>query len=98
MSRIGHFFHNKLVDLHVDTLFVLIQNDLYIVLILRMVPAESRQHSLADLIVHIGSGDALFLLDVFYGSKEFCIHNSMFSVSDLLFFYIIMLVCIADEG
>ena len=84
VSGIGDLFHDQLVHLHVDALLVLVQNDLHVVFVLGMVAAESRQHGLADLVIHIGSGNALFFFDILNGSKEFCVHNSMLSVSDSL--------------
>ena len=77
----GNLFHDQLVHLHVDALLLLIQNDLHVVLVLGMVTAEGRQHCLADLVIHIGPGNPLFLFDILNGSKEFCVHNSMLSVS-----------------
>ena len=82
MGGVRHFLDNQFVHLHVNALFILIENDLDIILILRMVAPKRRQHRLTDLIVHIGSRDALFLFDILDGSKEFCIHNSLLSVSD----------------
>ena len=94
MGGVGDLFHDQLVHLHVDALLLFIQNDLDIVLVLGMITAEGRQHGLADLVIHIGSGNTLFFFDILNGSKEFCVHNNMLSVSDdliVLYFFSDML-------
>ena len=53
---------------------ILVENDLYVILALRIILAESGEHRLLYLVVHIGSGDTLFFLDVLNGLKKFCVH------------------------
>ena len=75
MGGIGHIFDDQLVDLHVDALFVFVQNDLDIVLILRMIPAERGKHRLPDFVIHIFTGNPFFLFNILDGRKKFCIHD-----------------------
>ena len=82
MAGVLNLIHDELVDIHVNPLLVLIQNDLHIVLALRVVTAESGQHSLLDFVIHIGLGYALFSLDIRNCLKKFCVH---FSNSVLLY-------------
>ena len=82
MAGVLNLIHDELVDIHVNPLLVLIQNDLHIVLTLRVVAAESGQHSLFDFVIHIGLGYALFRLDIRNCLKKFCVH---FSNSVLLY-------------
>ena len=69
-----NFLDNGLLHDHVYALLVLVQNDLDIVRAVRIVAAESREHRLIYFVVHVASGNALFLLDIFYGFKKFCVH------------------------
>ena len=59
------FFHD-----HVYALLVLVKNGFNIVRAVRIVTAEGREHCLINFVVHVASGNALFLLDIFYGFKN----------------------------
>ena len=74
VAGVLHRLDDGLVHDHLDLLLVLVQQHLDVVLALGIVPAEGGQHGLLDLVVHIGAGDALFLLDVLDGFKEFSVH------------------------
>ena len=67
-------FHGGLVDVHFYALSVLVKQDLNVVGTFGIVLAESRQHRLTDLVVHIVSGNSLFFFKVFDCGKEFSVH------------------------
>ena len=74
MARILDLFNDGLFDEHINLLLILVENDLYVILALGVILAESGEHRLLYLVVHIGSGDTLFFLDVLNGLKKFCVH------------------------
>ena len=69
-----NLLHHGLFHAHFNALFILIQENLHVVAALRIVPAEGGQHGLVDLVVHVASGNTLFLLDILYSFKKFCVH------------------------
>ena len=69
-----NFLNDSLFHDHVYALLVLVKNDFNIVRAVRIVTAEGREHCLINFVVHVASGNALFLLDIFYGFKKFCVH------------------------
>ena len=74
MAGVLDLFNDGLFDEHIDLLLILVENDLYVILALGIILAESGEHRLLYLVVHIGSGDTLFFLDVLNGLKKFCVH------------------------
>ena len=66
--------HDGLDDVHLDALFILLEDDFHIVLALGIVAPEGGKHGLPDLVVHIVAGNALFFFDVLYCLKKICIH------------------------
>ena len=81
MAGIRHLVHDGFHHVHLDAFFVLVENDLHVVLALGVVAAEGRQHGLTDFVVHIIAGDSLFLLNVLDGFKKFCVHADSLSCS-----------------
>ena len=74
MRGILDLIDDGLVDVHLDALLVLFKDYIDVILALGIIAAESGQHGLLYLVVHVLSGDALFFFDILYGFKKFCVH------------------------
>ena len=74
MAGILHLVHHGLGDIHLDPALLLVQVDCHVILAFGVILAESGQHGLLDLVVHIAAGNALFLFDGFNRLKEFSVH------------------------
>ena len=69
-----HLGDDGLVDDQLYALFVLVEYDLHVLAVLRVVLAEGGKHGLLDLFVHVLAGNALFLFNVLHRGEEFCVH------------------------
>ena len=73
--RVDDARDDRLLDDHLDLLFVLVENDLHIVLAVGRVLAERRQHGLTDLLIHIFARNTFFFFDICNCVKKFCVHG-----------------------
>ena len=69
--------NNFHLDIHIDLLLFFVHIYDNIVSSIGIILAESCHHCLMDLVIHILSGNALFLLESFNGNKKFSVHLSI---------------------